>query len=274
MFEILPVNDDNNILAFKASGKLTDVDYKKFLPVLEEMIRSNGQISLYVELQDFEGWEAAAAWDDLRFGLQHENDFKRIAIITDKVLFHTAIGFMNLFSNFDMKFFEQSETAAAWEWLRPKTATEQPLKPPQAYRNILLPTDFSSHSDIAAQRALQIMKQCDAKLYVVHAVEDFIYYDESYDPVMADLSVSDQLFMDLASEKMKKFCERNQLGSDVELITEWGNPKRSIISWAQTKDIDLIIMGSHGRHGVARLLGSVSTAILHKASCDVLIVKN
>ncbi len=75
MFEILPVNDDKDILAFKATGKLTDADYKQFLPVLEEMIRNNGRISLYIEMQAFEGWEAKAAWDDLRFGLQHDDDF-------------------------------------------------------------------------------------------------------------------------------------------------------------------------------------------------------
>jgi len=52
-----------------------------------------------------------------------------------------------------------------------------------------------------------------------------------------------------------------------------GQSKRSIISWAQERNIDLIVMGSHGRHGVERLLGSVSNAVLHKATCDVLIVK-
>ncbi len=273
MFEILPVNDDNNILAFKATGKLTDADYKKFLPILEEMIRKNGRISLYIEMRDFDGWEVMAAWDDFQFGLQHENDFKRIAIIADKALLHAAIGFVNLFSSIEMRFFDLTETEIAWDWLNEKPRTSKSLKPIQPYQNILLPTDFSIYSDVAAKRALQIVEQYGANLYVLHAVEDLTYYNESYDPVLADISLADTILMDSASEQMKKFCDRNKLGGEVEVETEWGNPKRSIISWARKKKADLIIMGSHGHHGIERLLGSVSTAVLHKVSCDVLIVK-
>jgi len=273
MFEILPVNDDNNVLAFKATGKLTDADYQQFLPILEEMIRKNGRISLYIEMRDFDGWEVMAAWDDFQFGLQHENDFKRIAIIADKVLLHAAIGFVNLFSSIEMRFFDLTETEIAWDWLNEKPRTSESLKPIQPYQNILLPTDFSIYSDVAAKRALQTAEQYGANLYVLHAVEDLTYYNESYDPVLADISLADTILMDSAIEQMKIFCDRNKLGGEVDVEIKWGNPKRSIISWARKKKADLIIMGSHGHHGVERLLGSVSTSVLHKASCDVLIVK-
>lgn len=272
MFEILPV-DDKDILAFKATGKLTDADYKLFLPMLEEMIRNAGRVSLYIEMQDFEGWEAKAAWDDLRFGLQHDDDFKRIAIIGDKSWQHAAIGFVNFFSHIEMRFFDSSESGVAWDWLREKPQASEYLKPIQSYKNILLSTDFSVYSDMAAKRALQIAGQHGANLYVLHAVEDLTYYNEAYDPVVAYIPLSDDFRMEQAQEHMQKFCERNNLGKDVEFETQWGNPKRSIISWAHEKKSDLIVMGSHGRHGIERLLGSVSTFVLHKASCDVLIVK-
>ena len=273
MFEILPVND-KNILAFKASGKLTDADYKQFLPVLESMIRKNGQISLYVELQDFEGWEAKAAWDDLRFGLHHDNDFKRIAIVADKPLVHAATGFINFFSHIEMRFFESSESEAAWDWLREEPAASEPVTPTQPYKNILLPTDFSAHSDMAAKRALQIAEQTGAQLHVLHAVEEVMYYNEAYDPLIAEIPLPDDDFlMTQATEHMQKFCERNNLGKTAIIETQWGSPRWSITAWANDKNIDLIIMGSHGRHGLGRLLGSVSNSVLHKAHCDVLIVK-
>jgi SpoIIAA-like len=60
MFELLPV-DKKGLLAFKVSGKLTEADYRQFLPVLEGLIRESGRLSLYIELADFEGWEAKAA---------------------------------------------------------------------------------------------------------------------------------------------------------------------------------------------------------------------
>lgn len=274
MFEILPVND-KDILAFKASGKLTDADYKQFLPVLETMIRKVGQVSLYVELQDFKGWQAKAAWDDLHFGLQHDNDFKRIAIIADKPLVHAAIGFINFFSHIEMRFFESSESEAAWDWLREKPVSSEPEKSVQPYKNILLPTDFSAHSDMAAKRALQIVEQTGAQLHVLHAIEEVMYYNEAYDPLIAEIPLpEDDFLMTQAVAHMQKFCERNNLDKTAVIETQWGNPKWSVIAWATEKNIDLIIMGSHGRHGLGRLLGSVSNSVLHKAHCDVLIVKS
>ncbi len=274
MFEILPVND-KNILAFKASGKLTDADYKQFLPILEEMIRKAGRISLYIEMRDFEGWEAQAAWDDLRFGLHHDHSFKRIAIVADKTLLHAATAFVNLFSHIDMHFFDNSEAEAAWDWLREEPASSKSAKPIQLYKNILLPTDFSTHSDLAAKRARQIAEQHGARLHVLHAIEEVLYYNEAYDPLIAEIPLpEDDTLMKQAIEHMKKFCERNKLENNTEIETQWGSPKWSIVSWANKKNIDLIIMGSHGRHGIERLLGSVSNSVLHKAHCDVLIVKS
>jgi universal stress protein A len=272
MFEILPVND-KDILAFKATGKLTDADYKQFLPMLEEMIRNAGRVSLYIEMQDFEGWEAKAAWDDLRFGLQHDDDFKRIAIIGDKSWQHAAIGFVNFFSHIEMRFFDDSESEAAWDWLREKPQASVTSKPIQPYKNILLPTDFSVYSDMAAKRASQIAEQYGANLHVLHVVENFTYYNEIYDPVLADIPPPNETLMVQAYENIRKFGDRSSLGKDVELEILWGFPKRSIVLRAHQKNSDLIVMGSHGRHGMERLLGSVSNTVLHKASCDVLIVK-
>jgi len=275
MIEILPVNEDKDIFAFRATGKLTDADSKQFLPILEEMIGQAGRISLYIEMQDFEGWEAKAVWDDLRFGSHHDDDFKRIAIVADTSLMHAVTGFVNFFSHIEIRFFANNESGAAWDWLREKPRSGESSEPLQPYKNILLPTDFSVHSDIAAKRALQIAKQYGANLHVLHAVEDLTYYyNEIYDPVIAQIPLSEDLLMVQAEKHMQKFCERNGLGEGTEIETQWGDPERSIISWVKERKSDLIIMGSHGHHGIGRLLGSVSNAVLHKASCDVLIVKH
>ena len=241
MLEILPVND-KNILAFKATVKLTDADYRQFLSTLEETIRRTGKLSLYIELQAFKSWDAQAAWDDFRFGQQHDRDFKRIAIIADKPLVHAAIGFANFFSHSEIRFFDKSESDTAWNWLREKSSASKSSKSIQPYKNILLPTDFSVHSNSAAERALQIAGQYGAKLHVLHVVEDFIYYTEDYDPVVADISQINDTLMAQADQNMSKFIDRNSLGKDAELEIQWGTPKRSIITWACEKNIDLIVM--------------------------------
>ena len=53
----------------------------------------------------------------------------------------------------------------------------------------------------------------------------------------------------------------------------YGRPEREVHRIAEESDVDLIVVGSHGRHGLALILGSTSTSILHGAKCDVLAVR-
>ena len=53
----------------------------------------------------------------------------------------------------------------------------------------------------------------------------------------------------------------------------WGVPKQEIVQIAVQENIDLIVVGSHGRHGLALLLGSTANSILHYAKCDVMAVR-
>ncbi len=272
MFEILPVND-KSILAFKASGKLTDADYQQFLPRLEDLIRKSGYLSLYIELEDFQGWEAQAAWDDLHFGLQHDRDFRRIAIVGDRALEHSAIALANLFTHTEMRYFGKDEEEAAWDWLEEKPQQIQAPTPVQPYRKLLLATDFSLYSEHAAQRASELAGQYGAQLHVLHVLEQMIFYYEYDDPILVD-PLHDELLEEKARERLRKYVERTGLGKDAEQEVQFGNPKWSIVSWAREKEVDLIVMGSHGHRGIERLLGSVSSSVLHKAHCDVLIVKS
>ena len=275
MFEILPVNDEGEgILAFKASGKLTDADYQQFLPTLESLIRKSGILSLYIELEDFQGWEAKAAWDDFRFGMQHDRDFKRIAIIGDRGWEPAAITLANLFTHTDMRFFRRDEAKAAWDWLEERPQKKQAPEPVQPYRYVLLATDFSPFSEQAAQRAIEMAAQYGAQLDVLNIVEERVFYNEWDDSLIADIPLRDESLKDYALDSMHKFVERTGLGKDARLEVQWGNPKRSIVSWAREKQVDLIVTGSHGHHGIERLLGSVSTSVLHHAPCDVLIVRS
>ncbi len=83
MFETIAVNAEH-VVAIRISGHLTDEDYKSFLPLLKDLINREGPVSLYVDMEDFEGWDMKAAWDDVKFGITHDVDFKRIAIVVDK----------------------------------------------------------------------------------------------------------------------------------------------------------------------------------------------
>lgn len=272
MLEILHVENEN-ILAFRASGKLTDADYQQYVPVLENLIREKRPVSLYVELENFHGWEARALWDDLRFGLQHDRDFDRIAIVGDKPWEHAGIAMANFFMRSNMRFFSKEETKSAREWLMEKPHKQELQRPVEPYRNILLPTDFSLHSERAASRAKEMVGLYGARLQVLHFVEQVVFYSEDYDPVLADIALNDDTLIENAELNMRKFAERTGLDGNAALEVRWGNPKWSIVSWAREKNMDLIVIGSHGLHGFERLLGSVSSSVLHQAPCDVVVVK-
>jgi hypothetical protein len=112
------------ILGFKVSGKLTDEDYKAFVPQIEKIIQEFGRISLLLELDDFHGWDLGAAWDDFKFGLKHNKDLKRVAIVGDKKWEEWMARLAKPFMKAEVKYFEGSQLQDAWKWLYGKESKE------------------------------------------------------------------------------------------------------------------------------------------------------
>jgi len=272
MFQELPVNVPD-VLAIRVSGKLTHADYKAFLPRLDASIRKHGKISLLVELEDFKGWGAEAAWDDLDFGLEHDRDFERIAIVGEKSWQHWMTALSNLFIHTPLRFFPREEAARAREWLNEGSRVDEPVA---AYRHILLTTDFSAHSRRAAGRAAEMAVRYGARLSLLHVIEDPTFFDELYDPpiildrddLLADRMTQARIRLDDLVRGLSGI-EAREVGS----VVLHGSPKSVIPAYARTRGVDLIIVGSHGRGGVRRLLGSVADAVSHGANCDVLTVR-
>ncbi len=139
------------------------------------------------------------------------------------------------------------------------------------YKNILLAIDLHPACDeIVAQRAVALVKQTQAKLTVIHAVEHINAYGvaQAY-PAVVDLE------HELVVEAKKQLEELTQKWGVISLDQEVqiGSPKTVILGKAEKINCDLIVVGSHGRHGLTRLFGSTATAIMHYTPCDVLIVK-
>jgi len=283
MFQAIPVVEDN-IFAFKATGKLTEEDYAKFLPELEKLIKENGKISLFVELEDFRGWEPKAAWEDMKFGEEHDDDFKRIAIVGDKPWMKWMVAIGNAFTDTEIRYFDRDHSQQAWDWLReaddaaPESA-ENPAKPVEAvqpYQHIVAAVDFTPYSRRAVNRAVELARQYNAKLSLVHAVQHVTYPGLDYDLVMVDpgefLEVDQQIFK-ASEERLEKMAKSLDL-PDVTQEVLWGAPKATVLSFAEAQNADLIVAGSHGHHGLARLIGSTANGIAHGARCDVMIVKS
>jgi len=140
---------------------------------------------------------------------------------------------------------------------------------------ILCPLDFSEFSTKAYEYAQSLARHYEAKLILAHIVQPVFSAYPSY--VYPDM-VND-IYHDLrvhAEEQLKEFA-RSRARDDVQavnVVRESGVVTESILAMAEAEGVDLIVMGTHGRHGFDHLLlGSVTEKVLRKARCPVLAVR-
>lgn len=138
------------------------------------------------------------------------------------------------------------------------------------YKTILYATDFDDVGIHAAHKAKQLAEENQAELYLVHVIEPIPAY--AY-PGFSGFAEVEESIRSQAESSMTKLCKELEIDNAHNLIT-LGSTKHEVLRIAQEKKVDLIVAGSHGKHGIALLLGSTANAILHGAECDVLIVRN
>jgi len=143
----------------------------------------------------------------------------------------------------------------------------------QNYQHILLAADYSEHCDTVAGKAKALADLYQAKLSLIHVVDNIPMPDTGYGTVIQlDKDYDDKL---LAAEKNKfiQLCRRLEIKPANRWLV-WGVPKQEIVRIAAQEQVDLIVAGSHGWHGLALLLlGSTADNILHHAPCDVMVIR-
>lgn len=116
MIDQLPSISDK-VLGFKMSGKLHDEDYKKFVPMIDAAAAKEGKVRLLAQFHDFHGWDMHALWDDIKFATTHCTKIERIALVGDKTWEKWMAKVCKPFTMAKLKYFDASETDAAWKWL-------------------------------------------------------------------------------------------------------------------------------------------------------------
>jgi nucleotide-binding universal stress UspA family protein len=130
-----------------------------------------------------------------------------------------------------------------------------------AMETILHPTDFSEPSEQACRLACSLARDRGARLIVLHIVP-------------ASLSAEQKGFGEEIADELNQFAIPDA-GVHVERRLEEGDPVEVILRVARETNSGLIVMGSHGRTGLSRLLmGSVAEHVLRRADCPVLTVKS
>jgi len=106
------------VLGFKISDKLHDEDYKKFVPMIDDAIAKDGKVRLLAQFEDFQGWDAHALWDDIKFSTTHCTKIERIALVGDKTWEKWMATVCKPFTMAKIKYFDTAEVVDAWAWLR------------------------------------------------------------------------------------------------------------------------------------------------------------
>ena len=139
------------------------------------------------------------------------------------------------------------------------------------YSHILLATDFAPENRPVGTRAVELAQRYGARLSLLHVV-DYVPLDLSNDMMLAEPIDVDGKLIEEARENLARLAK--ELGvDDARCEVTLGSTGAEIRRHAEELDADLIVVGSHGRHGLALLLGSTANAVLHGAKCDVLAVR-
>jgi nucleotide-binding universal stress UspA family protein len=143
------------------------------------------------------------------------------------------------------------------------------------FTRILVPIDFSAPSDAALEYARTVAKHFGASFHLLHVAEDpyrAVYSPEVYVPEVYGLREA------ILSDAMDRLNDRltprdvSQLHATTDAVV--GTPAWSIVEYAGGRDIDLIVMGTHGRGGMSHLrMGSVAERVVRTAPCPVLTVR-
>src|SRR5262245_56730486 len=134
---------------------------------------------------------------------------------------------------------------------------------------ILVPTDFSAHAEQALEYAVALAAKLGATVHLVHALAS--------PPSALQVALTEDILENLVSENRdaleKLAASRRVLATFGEPTVEVGDPRDAILDTARALGVDLIVMGTHGRRGLSRVvMGSVAEDVIRRAPCPVLAV--
>ena len=134
------------------------------------------------------------------------------------------------------------------------------------FARILVPTDFSAPSEAALAYGRELANQFDAALHLMHVAEN---------PFLRAVAMDRRALEEAAVRRLQeRLTEAERRRGSVAIVEQSDEPANEILRYAESANIELIVMGTHGRTGLARVvMGSVAEAVVRRAPCPVLTVK-
>ena len=140
------------------------------------------------------------------------------------------------------------------------------------YQHVLFAADLSREALQVGSRAKAIAQLSGARLSIIHVVEQAAI-SGGYEllPIIPELPP--ETLLEKARDALEQLVEALGVQETKPEVITAVSTKEGILQTAAQRQVDLIVVGSHGRHGLALLLGSTANAVLHGAPCDVLAVR-
>lgn len=139
------------------------------------------------------------------------------------------------------------------------------------YRRILAAIDLTDDAAQVLERAHDLARRYGSELLLIHVVEP-VPMDAAGEAMIPPATGLETELYENAQRRLRELTVRLGLG-EVRQQVVIGYTKREVLGFAEDNEVDLIVVGSHGRHGLSLLLGSTANAVLHGAPCDVLAVR-
>ncbi len=146
-----------------------------------------------------------------------------------------------------------------------------------APKRILVPTDFSDYSDEALKQALELAKQYNSKVYLLHVANPVTQCTADYCLDVETFKKAEENAMIQAREMMQKELQKFPEFQEIEIISDIreGEPVKEILKEQEEKGVDLIVMPSHGKSGILkRLMGQIAEKVMEETKSPVLLVQH
>jgi universal stress protein A len=141
-----------------------------------------------------------------------------------------------------------------------------------AYTHVMFATDLTEENRHLAARAQDLASRYGAKLSLVHVVEYSPLLEYGNGQIFPTGLELEETLAERARETLRRWGGELGVAGEDQWV-EIGATKTEVLRVAKERGVDLIVVGSHGRHGLGLLLGSTANAVLHGAPCDVLALR-
>lgn len=142
-------------------------------------------------------------------------------------------------------------------------------------KHVLVPTDFSDASDVAVIYGQVLAKAFGAQLHLLHVVPEATALPWAAVTDVGSLDALQKEWETEAGTRLQQLVPDDADRERVTVVTRTGDPARQIVAYAADNEVDLLVIGTHGRGFVAHVfLGSVAEQVVRRAPCPVLTVRH